>query len=87
VVFWREMLSLNRIQNPSPQEDFETKEFKSSPRLWRGAGGEVFWRKMLSLNRIQNPSPQERRTLKLKNSKAPLACGEGLGVRFFGVKC
>jgi hypothetical protein len=24
--------------------------------------------------------------LKLKNSKAPLACGEGPGVRFFGVK-
>jgi hypothetical protein len=54
------MLSLNRIQNPSPQEkDFEIEKFKSSPRLWRGAGGEVFWSANLSLNRIQNPSPQE----------------------------
>jgi hypothetical protein len=27
-----------------------------------------------------------RRTLKKKNLKAPLSCGEGLGVRFFAYK-
>jgi hypothetical protein len=27
-----------------------------------------------------------RRTFKKKNLKSPLSCGEGLGVRFFGVK-
>jgi hypothetical protein len=36
-------LYTNLILNPSPHEkDFEKEEFKSSPLLWRGVGGEVF---------------------------------------------